>query len=297
MHGRSDYRILLPIDGSEQSLRAAEYLAACAGCVRIGAVLVINVQSIDEQAAIAAVSEGRAPDHNARGRQASAAARAQLDRARVPNNLTTLLGEPGPVIVRAAEEEDVDEVVMGSRSHDRLGDVMGSVAYKVVHNARTPVTIVPAGKRGTSDLSAGNPHRILLAADGSEHAKRAVDFVCALQSASRPLEIHVLYSPAPAIPGYVRSLLTDEALSKLQDEERQRALDPAVKALKSAGLRFEAHAVPGDPADRIVDQAARLHCGRIVMGTRGLGAVSGLVLGSVAYKVLHLARMPVTLVK
>src|SRR5689334_19011324 len=100
MHEQSDYRILLPIDGSEQSLRAAEYLAACAACVRIGAVLVLNVQSIEEQAAIAAVSEGRAPDHASRGRQATAAARARLDAARVPNNLTTLLGEPGPVIVR-----------------------------------------------------------------------------------------------------------------------------------------------------------------------------------------------------
>ncbi|MCJ9712965.1 universal stress protein, partial [Bordetella hinzii] len=38
-------------------------------------------------------------------------------------------------------------------------------------------------------------------------------------------------------------------------------------------------------------------CDRIVMGTRGLGAVGGLVLGSVAQKVIHLSPVPVTLVK
>jgi nucleotide-binding universal stress UspA family protein len=47
----------------------------------------------------------------------------------------------------------------------------------------------------------------------------------------------------------------------------------------------------------IVEVARNMKCGEIVMGNSGLGAVAGLVLGSVARKVVYLAKGPVTLVK
>jgi nucleotide-binding universal stress UspA family protein len=47
----------------------------------------------------------------------------------------------------------------------------------------------------------------------------------------------------------------------------------------------------------IAEVGRQENCDAIVMGTRGMGAVSGLVLGSVATKVIHLADVPVTLVK
>ena len=62
-------------------------------------------------------------------------------------------------------------------------------------------------------------------------------------------------------------------------------------------MKFDTHIVPGHPAETIVDVAKKHDCTRVVMGTRGLGTIDGLVLGSVAYKVLHLSPVPVTLVK
>jgi nucleotide-binding universal stress UspA family protein len=56
------------------------------------------------------------------------------------------------------------------------------------------------------------------------------------------------------------------------------------------------HAEVGDIAATIVRLAAKQHCDMIYMGTRGMGAVSGLVMGSTATKVLHLASVPVVLV-
>ena len=47
----------------------------------------------------------------------------------------------------------------------------------------------------------------------------------------------------------------------------------------------------------IADCARDLQCDAIVMGTRGLGAIQTLLLGSVAVKVIHLADQPVTLIK
>jgi len=49
-------------------------------------------------------------------------------------------------------------------------------------------------------------------------------------------------------------------------------------------------------AETIVKYAKRWQCDSILIGTRGLGLTAGLVLGSVALKVIHLAKIPVTLV-
>ena len=71
----------------------------------------------------------------------------------------------------------------------------------------------------------------------------------------------------------------------------------ALEMLAERKVPCERHLVIGDPARAIVKLVRKLNCDLIVMGTRGMGAVAGLVLGSVANKVVHLARTPVTLVK
>ena len=63
------------------------------------------------------------------------------------------------------------------------------------------------------------------------------------------------------------------------------------------GIKYASDIRTGAFAETIVQVAGERRCTRIVMGTRGLGAVSGVVLGSVTYGVVHLAAMPVTLVK
>lgn len=296
MSDNKSHRVLLPIDGSAHAQRAAAYLAGCAEALDIGAIYLLNVQSIDEQAALA--DTAGAPDYEERGRAATADARGTLDSARLPYSTTTLLGEPAAVIVRAAEEEQVDEIIMGSRGLSHLTDVMGSVAYKVIHRARMPVTIVPAPSPGPQHTAASDAvHRILLAVDGSEHSARAVRFFCGLKTVSVPMEVHLLNVPPPIAPGSARGLLSEDMIDSYRREAREKALNVASAALKAAGLKFEVHVIPGDAAEKIVETANNLRCARIVMGTRGLNAVAGLALGSVAYKVIHLSSVPVTLVK
>jgi nucleotide-binding universal stress UspA family protein len=294
---QTSYRVLLPIDGSPHAERAAAYLANCTGSFAVSAIYVVNVQSIEEQAALA-TETGGAPDYEERGRQATARARSLLDAARLPNSLTTLLGDPPSVIVRTAEEEEVDEIIMGSRSKDALGDVIGSVAYKVIHRAHIPVTIVPAGREGAKKRPPVDAvHRILLAMDGSEHAQRAVRFVSRLKGASVPVEVELL-NVQPSFPqGYVRGMLSEEMLASYQSEGSIGALNAAAEVLKAAGKACQVRVVSGDIAEEIVRVASEHHCARVVMGTRGLNAVAGMALGSVAYKVIHLSPIPVTLVK
>lgn len=53
----------------------------------------------------------------------------------------------------------------------------------------------------------------------------------------------------------------------------------------------------GEPADQIMALAGRLGCSGIVIGSRGLGVTKSLLLGSVAYKLMHLSPHPVTVVR
>ena len=50
-------------------------------------------------------------------------------------------------------------------------------------------------------------------------------------------------------------------------------------------------------AESLARQARKLKCDLIAMGTHGMGAVSGILLGSVAAKTVHLARCPVLLIR
>ena len=81
-------------------------------------------------------------------------------------------------------------------------------------------------------------------------------------------------------------------------EEWTKAFKAAAQELLAdAQVPCRLHLVTGDPASTIAKFAAKLKCDLIVMGTRGTGTVRGLVFGSVATKVVHLADTPVTLVK
>ena len=77
----------------------------------------------------------------------------------------------------------------------------------------------------------------------------------------------------------------------------QKALRNSIKACEAAGIPFEARAEFGPICETIIRIAHEIRADQIVMGTRGLGRVSGLLLGSVATAIIHAANIPVTLVK
>jgi nucleotide-binding universal stress UspA family protein len=77
----------------------------------------------------------------------------------------------------------------------------------------------------------------------------------------------------------------------------EHAIAPAAIVLKQAQAAYDVHLVKEDPAQEIARLAAELDCDLIVMGTHGRGRIAGLVMGSVAMKVVHLSTVPVTLVK
>jgi nucleotide-binding universal stress UspA family protein len=73
-------------------------------------------------------------------------------------------------------------------------------------------------------------------------------------------------------------------------------LAPSKKALDAAGVGYTVHTLVGSIAECIVEQAKQSGSDMIYMGTRGMTAVSNMVLGSVTTRVLHLAAIPVVLI-
>lgn len=84
-----------------------------------------------------------------------------------------------------------------------------------------------------------------------------------------------------------------------QEEERAatEALQEAVAACRAAGVAYVTRSERGAVAATIDRLAREEHVAYIIMGTRGLGGVRSLLLGSVATQLLHLTDVPVTLVK
>ena len=139
--------------------------------------------------------------------------------------------------------------------------------------------------------------RILVPVDGSETSRTAVRFVAdKLASADAGLDIHLL-NVQPALPSAAADFIDSTVLRDFHQEEGAKAIATARKLLDDAKIRYVSKIVVGDPGEKIAAYAEQQRCDGIVMGTRGLGRVAGLVLGSVAHKVLHLSKVPVTLVK
>jgi nucleotide-binding universal stress UspA family protein len=140
--------------------------------------------------------------------------------------------------------------------------------------------------------------KILLPVDGSSCALRAVDHVIAHAAWFRELpEIHLLHVHLPIPIGSVQAHIDEETLRAYYLEESQAQLDAAQKRLDAAGRFHTTHIHVGQPAELIAKLANELACDLIVMGTHGRSALAGLVVGSVANRVLHLATCPVLLVK
>jgi len=289
-------RFLLAIDGSPHADRAAEYLACNGSALAVGEVFLLNVQPLGgetyaspDDELVRTVAELSA--------EATANARRLLGEADIPYKPVTEVGDAAEAIVHAAQEAQADEIVLGRHGSSELERlILGSVAYKVIHRAAAPVTVVeppPAGA-GALRSAAVRKHRVLLPYDGSEQAKRAVDYVVGLCRGSVPFEVELFHAATP-LPSTLLPL--QELVDAHYNEQGDAVLRDAQDALRTAGIPYTARVVPGKPAEKIVEAAEEGNCTRIVMGTRGPGALASVFLGSVAYRVVQLSPIPVTLVK
>lgn len=134
--------------------------------------------------------------------------------------------------------------------------------------------------------------KALIPIDGSDCAMRALRHAMGLAA-----EIHIINVQPKADTPTLLLHMTQDDIDKAQHAHGQSMLADAIKELDGAKRSYRAHVLIGDPATKIVRVAKSEGVDSIVMGTRGMGALANLALGSTATKVVHLAEVPVTLVK
>ena len=136
--------------------------------------------------------------------------------------------------------------------------------------------------------------KVLIPTDGSENSLRALRYVAKSAAVDgRPVAIVILNVQLKVPAG---TLVTRTMVRQHYAAQSEAALAPARKLLARHKLSADVRVFVGDPAATIVGSARRLRCTEIVMGTRGLGTLRGLLLGSVTTRVIQLSRVPVTVV-
>jgi len=140
--------------------------------------------------------------------------------------------------------------------------------------------------------------KALVPVDGSANSLSAVRHVIKLVKDREPLEIHLL-NVQPPMHHDVTMFVSGDAVQEFHRDEGAKALAHVRQLLDDGGVRYTPHVVVGHTAEVIAAWASRLHCDKVIMGTRGLGTVTQLFLGSVTHEVIHLMPpgIPVTLVK
>jgi nucleotide-binding universal stress UspA family protein len=131
--------------------------------------------------------------------------------------------------------------------------------------------------------------KVLVAIDGSESSTRILEHVRALAA------IH----QSEVIVYHVRQKAYSGASTIEVDPPPAVSTEHAVNELKGDGISaraIEENAYWGHTANAILDAAGRYSVKAIVIGTRGRSRLPAAVLGSVAYKVLHLSELPVLVI-
>jgi nucleotide-binding universal stress UspA family protein len=136
--------------------------------------------------------------------------------------------------------------------------------------------------------------KILVAVDHSEVSARVLTAAQELASLSDG-EVWVLHLREREMAGKMGMLVSSES-----SDEANEAVNAAVEALSRAGIKAQGtvrDTVFGYAAREIVSDAQEHGVDVIVMGSRGRGDLAGLLLGSTAHKVIHLADRPVLIVR
>lgn len=198
-----------------------------------------------------------------------------------------IMGEPYEAIVETAEEEGRDLIVMGVRGASLAQRLLvGSTTARVIGYSLQDVLVVP--EKGSLG---GN--RILVATDGSEYSRKAVDKALELAAYSRGLltVISVLeisphiYAVAPE--------LTEEKI-KLNE----KIVDEVKKLAASRGIQAEGTVREAECANEVItDVARKKNIDLIILGSHGRTGLKRLLMGSVTESVIAHAPCPVLVVK
>ena len=278
---RHRLKILIPVDGSAHADAALDFVASLASLASLNPdIQLLNVQlPIPPRAAQAAGKEIVNTYYDTEADAVMQPALARLARAGIQAHARHVVGSPGATVGTLAARSKADLVVMGSHGHTAFKRLLlGSVTQAVLAACTKPLLVVRAGH-----VPPAGPLAVAIAVDGSKFGLAVVRFVLAHRalfgSGARFRLLHAAPAGTPAA-------------------SFDQAFAPALRLFGAAGVAVEPVQLTGKNAgDTIAADVARQQDDLLVMGSHGHGAVSTLLLGSVATRATAHCKAPVLLVR
>ena len=138
--------------------------------------------------------------------------------------------------------------------------------------------------------------KLMLAYDGSEHSQRALDWVLDL-NAQLLYELEIV-TVIPPFPSLFADFPTDTyALMEVNRKNGQTMLERAAAHCQERGQTATTALLEGHIVDTLIEHATEGGFTFLISGTRGAGGFEGLLLGSVAHKLVTYSPIPVLIVK
>lgn len=195
------------------------------------------------------------------------------------------VGSPAEVILRTAQEEKIDLIVMGARGIGPIRErVFGSVSHRILTAAPCAKLIVARPVKTMQN--------VLLPLRGSADTDDAIRFL-ELHPFRQPVELSLLSVLPRVHPNWGIAALAGEALQAREVENAQLFLHSTANRLKRMGYSTRTQVLIGTPIESILEQAQGQRADLILMGSRGRQGAVRLVLGSVSHAVLHSAPCPI----
>lgn len=284
--------VVVGVDGSSSSLAAVE---AAAQEARWRRAELRVVHAIWPVIAPGPVPMAAAPFGPPEGVLPAAAERLVTEALRRAGNVAPQVEVTHEVVAGEAltvlelQSRDADLVIIGSRGRGGfVGMLLGSTAVYLTAHSQCPVMVV------REQREAAGP--IVLGVDGSRAGEKAVDFAFA-EAALRGADIIALHAwtpdNVPVPPPQVPDVFGPGTVAEV--EERLLAQSLAGRQEKYPDVSVRPELVHGVNHEALIEASRTAQL--MVVGARGRGGFTGLLLGSVSQALLHHAHCPVTVVR
>jgi len=207
----------------------------------------------------------------------------------------SVIGSAAAELVGVSDRADV--VVTGSRGHGAISaGLLGSTSYAVTAHAHCPAVVV----RGDAVVHAGPSHPVVAAFDDSKNAQQALETAVQVAAAAQaPLHVIAVDNVGglEVWPENDTMIGREEMMESMHRHVGQVLQDVTEDARQAhPSLEIRTSVLGGSPGQAIAAYAVDVRAGLVVMGSRGHGGFTGMLLGSVSHRVVHDVPCPVMVI-
>ena len=296
-------KILLPIDGSEYSKNAIDFVASRTMVLGNNPTIeLLNIQvPLPARASRLVGREALDRYYEEEADKVFTSARKVLKRDNITVTEAYRIGAPDEMIAQEADKLPADLIVMGSRGLTALkGLIMGSVTTGVLARTKCPVLLLRGKEAPLTDAL-----RVGIAVDGSKYGMAAVNHVLkAIDFFGKGAQFYLInvvndYAGAvmPDMAGMALPALSESEVLELQKKEFAETVDPLRPLFEKAGLKPTEVCLVGNPSDEIAAFAKKNKLDLIVMGSHGYTRFKSAVMGSTATHIAAEGNVPLLIIR